>query len=364
MENLVSKNPIITQDAKLDDFKDTVQMMKFNPSLQNDYLAACSWDKVLKLWSLTYDNSGVQVAPPLTQTYESNLISLCWLPDQGVFTGSTNGSIYYLDPTNPSIMEVGKHDIGVSSLCYLTDMNVLVSSGWDGYIKFWDLKSPNPCLQIDLGKSITTMSMSYPLLVIGLQNRQICYFDLTKLTGTNFTYTALYSSPLKQETKVISTFPDGKGYVIGGYESKVAVQHIEVNGYPDVRNGILYNPKDYSFNCHYMEYSQYGGNTSKSIHTFPINDIAFNYKYETFCTAGGDGSWVIRDKDNRTVLRAGFYNERIPMTAVDYNWKGDILAYACGNDWNKGGGKYERAVNTFSIKLHICSDSDKLPKPK
>jgi mRNA export factor len=364
MDIIANKNPVQTDYPKLDEFKDTIQAIKFNPSLQNDLLAGCSWDKTLKVWKITYD-SIIQNTHPLVQSYESNLISLCWMPDQAVITGAANGSIYMFDVGGQQSYEIGKHEIGVSSVCYLNEAKLLISAGWDGYLKFWDFKSNQPCYQIDLGNRITTMSMSSPLLVVGMQNRQICYFDLTKMSGTNFTYTALYNSPLKQETKVITTFPDGKGYVIGGYESKIAVQHVELNAYPDVRNGLLHHPKDYIFNAHYSDYSSYGSSTtSKQTHAFPINDIAFNYKYETFCTAGGDGSWVIRDKDNKSVLRAGFYSDRVPITAVDYNWRGDVLAYACGNDWNKAGGKYERALNTFVIKLRLLDTTDKLPKTK
>jgi mRNA export factor len=356
MDTIVKNNPV-NNDYCIDTFNDTVESLKFNPSLQHDLLAGISWDKTLKIWSIAYSNQTVQYSQPLTQTYDSNLISLEWIPDQAVLTGSTGGGIYLCDLNASSSYEIGRHEIGVSALCYLKDYGILISAGWDGYLKFWDFKSSTPCHQIDLGGSILTMSYTHPLLVLGLRHRKICYYDLTKLNNiSNFTYTALYLSPLKQETKVITTFPDAKGYVIGGTESRAAVQHIDFNGYPDIRNGYLNNQKDFSFSCHSVEAGSY---SNKTTHVFPINDIAFNYQYETFCTAGGDGSWVIRDKESKSVLRCGYFENRAPITAVGYNWKGDILAYACGNDWGKGGGKYERGVNSFIVKLHLLTDQEK-----
>lgn len=93
-----------------------------------------------------------------------------------------------------------------------------------------------------------------------------------------------------------------------------------------------------------------------------MNCLAFNPVHGTFTSAGSDGSFMIWDKESRTRLRQGGFQNKAPITAVDYCYNGDILAYAGGYDWSKGV-SYENSYQP-KIGLHFLPDSDKKKKPK
>jgi len=251
---------------------------------------------------------------------------------------------------------IGKHEIGCKELIWMPTMNVLMSGGWDGKLNFWDLRTQNPVFSLDFQKKIYSMSMTFPLLVVGMSDRIVSYFNLNKLGGTNFVPESTFESHLRYQTRRIATFPEADGYAIGSIEGRVAIKYIDLNKQPEINSETktMNHKDDFAFRCH-----RSGEGLSE---VYPVNDIAFNHSYGTFCTGGGDGSWIIWDKDSRSRLKQGFHNNRASITALDYSGNGDLLAYASGYDWSKGIA-YE---NSFQPKLniHYCPEADKKKKPK
>jgi len=231
-----------------------------------------------------------------------------------------------------------------------------MSGGYDGHLYFWDFRSQSPCFQLDFQKKIQTMSMTGPLLVVGFGDRMISYFNLNKLGGTNFVPEATFESHLRYQTRRIATFNEADGYAIGSIEGRVAIKYIDFNKTPDINSETksMNNPNDFAFRCH-----RSGENMTE---VYPVHDIAFNPVYGTFCTGGGDGSWIIWDKDSRSRLKQGYHTSKAPITAVDYSFNGDLLAYASGYDWGKGIA-YESSYSP-KLSIHYCPDSDKKKKPK
>ena len=90
------------------------------------------------------------------------------------------------------------------------------------------------------------------------------------------------------------------------------------------------------------------GGRSSDGQIYALNDIAFNPAYGTFATAGGDGTFVFWDKDNRAKLKT-FQSCKYPITAVQFNTPGDLFAYAVGYDWSKGH-EFNNAQYDFSIQ--------------
>jgi mRNA export factor len=230
--------------------------------------------------------------------------------------------------------------------------NVLLSGGWDGKLNLWDLRSPNPALSCDMGKRVYTMSLSFPLLVVGFSDRYVSYFNMNKV-GQTFQPEATFESHLKYQTRRIATFPERDGYAIGSIEGRVAIKYVDLNRQPEINqeSKSMNSKDDFAFRCH-----------RNNEEVYPVNDIAFNPLHGTFCTGGGDGTWIIWDKDSRSRLKQGTIQNKAPITALDYSSNGDLLAYASGYDWAKGVA-YE---NTFQPKLsiHFCPDSEKKKKAK
>ena len=347
-----------------DPIDDTLQTIKFSQNKQAmNILASGGWDSKLRLWEINYSVSGTNAQFNSKLVYNNSLsepiLSLCWQPDSvNLFSGTTDGTICCNDLSNFSSTPIGKHELGVKELCWIGNLNLLISGGWDGKISVWDLKSNNPIATYETGKKIYTMSCVFPLLVVGLSDRQLLYFNFNKIQQNGFKPEAIFESHLKYQTRTVSVFSEGNGYAIGSIEGRVAIKYLDLNKLPDINQETkqINSPEDFAFRCHRI------GDQMADV--FPVNAIAFNHAYGTFCTGGGDGTWLIWDKESKSRLKLGNFpiqNQiKIPITALDYNLSGDLLAYAGGYDWSKGISG-EKSFNP-QLGIHYCPDSDKKRK--
>lgn len=87
---------------------------------------------------------------------------------------------------------------------------------------------------------------------------------------------------------------------------------------------------DFCFKCHRTE-----DKDKKQGECYSVNAFAFNQKYNTFATFGSDGTYVTWNKDNKSKYKVSKKHPS-PMTAGDFSWNGDYLAYAIGYDWSMG----------------------------
>lgn len=342
---------------------DTMEQIRFIPSKNAFHLASVGWDCRLRVWNLSYSPSGMQGTTAQIQSslifnnqLPDPLLSLSWQGEStNIFTGSCDGTINMFDLNQGKNIPVGKHEIGCKELIWVPGFNCLLSGGWDGQLCFWDLRQQTPVLNYNLGKKVYTMSLSNSLLVVGMEGRTVSYFNLQK-AQQRFAPEATFESHLKYQTRCISTFPEGDGYAIGSIEGRVAIKYVDLNKQPEINpeTKSMNAKDDFAFRCH-----RSGEQQSE---VFPVNSIAFNLTYGTFCTGGGDGSWIIWDKDSRSRLKQGFHSDRAPITALDYSGNGDLMAYASGYDWAKGIA-YENSCQP-KLTIHYCPDSDKKKKPK
>jgi len=324
-----------------DPIDDTIQVLKFcqNKNAMN-ILAGGGWDSKIRIWDLNYSPQGIncQFNSKLvyTNSFSEPILSLCWQPDSvNLFSGTTDGIISCNDMNNFSSIQVGKHDLGVKELCWLGGpINLLVSGSWDGKLCIWDMKSPNPVATFDTGKKVFSMSSVFPLLIVGLSDRQMCYFNLNKIQQIGFNPEASFESHLKYQTRCVSCFSEGNGYALGSIEGRVAIKYIDMNRNAEVNPETkqMNTVDDFAFRCHRV------GDIAD---VFPVNCIAFNHLYGTFCTGGGDGTWLIWDKNSKSRLKMGHFpvqnnQPKPPITAIDYSLNGDLLAFAGGYDWSKG----------------------------
>lgn len=127
------------------------------------------------------------------------------------------------------------------------------------------------------------------------------------------------SSPLKYQTRHVEAFPNGNGYVVTSIEGRCGVKNIDFNNLTDQKHA-----KDFNFKCHRKEST-----------VFAVHDAAFNFKYDTFMTAGGDGGYYCWDKENRKRLKNRDGCDW-PITACAMASNASMCAYAFGYDWARG----------------------------
>lgn len=355
-----------------DQIDDTVQVLRFscNKLQQTNFLASGGWDNKLRVWEVNYNPNGMgnniscQFGTKLHFTDElpEAILSLSWQTDTyNLFSGQADGTITMHDLIGNQKRILGKHDLGVKELVYVDQLKCLISGGWDGKVSVWDINSQTqkPALTYDIGKRVFAMSCVFPLLVVGLSERCVTYFNLNKIQSGFFQPETMFESHLKYQTRSISVFSEANGYAIGSIEGRVAIKHVDLNKQPEINQETksMTTNEDFAFRCH---------RTGQEIQeVFPVNSIAFNPAYGTFCTGGGDGTWLIWDRCSKSRLKMGSFPQeqnqnKIPITALEYNLNGDLLAYAGGYDWSKGISGENSSPN--KIGIHYCLDSEKKKK--
>lgn len=342
---------------------DTVQCLKFIPVANSNYLAAGGWDCKLRVFNINYSiinqntpSEDAQISANLEfgNQHNSQIFSLSWEGSTGrIFTGCADGSVNYLDMQKNNLTTLGRHKNPCKEVIFHQNYNILLSGGFDGQIKIFDIRSGSEVLSYQFDNKIYTMSCEKDLLVVGLSEMKMAYFNLAKLQNKMFKPELIFNSHLKYQTRKVAVFPDGKGFAEGSIEGRVAIKNIrDLNNPPPINNenGTIMGKDpdgtdDFAFRCHRTK-----GNI---VNVYSVNDIAFNKVYGTFCTIGSDGVYSIWDKKKKSRLHErSENNDGVPLTACDFNSSGNLLAFASGYDWSRGA-EAAKEYNTSSNKIGI-----------
>jgi mRNA export factor len=247
-------------------------------------------------------------------------------------------------------MQIAQHQAPVKTCHFVKAPNYtcVMTTSWDKTIKFWDTRSPNPILSLDVPEKVYCVDVDYPMAVVGTATRGIIIYQLE---NTPSEYKRM-ESPLKFQHRCVAVFRDKRtqsgqfGFALGSVEGRVAIQYV---------NPV--NPKDnFTFKCH-----RSNGVTNGYQDIYPVNDIKFHPIHGTLATVGSDGRFSFWDKDARTKLKTSEGMEQA-LTCCAFNGDGQIFAYAVSYDWSKGH-EYYNAQKKNSIFLHPCFD-DLKPRPK
>ena len=337
---------------------DTIQCLKFIPISNSNYLATGGWDSKLRVFNINYNvinqnlpQEDAQISSNLEfgHQHSSQIFSLSWEGNTGrIFTGCADGSVNYLDMQKNSLTTLGKHNNPCKEVIFHQGYNILLSGGYDGVVKVFDIRSGNEVCSYQFENKVYTMSCVKDLLVVGLSEIKMAYFNLAKLTSRIFKPETIFNSHLKYQTRKVAVFPDGKGFAEGSIEGRVAIKNIDnLNNPPPLdESGTINSDGDFAFRCH--------RNTRVDPPlVYSVNDIAFNPVYGTFCTVGSDGIYYIWDKFRRCRLfQRTDGNNNIPITTCDYNSEGNLLAFSTGYDWSRGAEaakKYDSSCNKIGI---------------
>ena len=321
---------------------DSISSLKFFPSKDIDYLASGGWDSKIRLFEIkyqilsqnsSYDNVEIGSNQINVCKLESPILSIDWVGNSGaIVAGCINGSINYVDPQKNISNKIGQHNSGCRDVIYVHNYNVLITGGWDGKLNIWDLRSQNPILSYQFKNKIYTMSYANNLLVLGLSDLVMAYFNLQNLQSNNFKPDCFFLSHLKEQTKKVVVLNDGTGFVQASIEGRCAVKYLNPSIFPKINKETkcIENPNDYAFRCHRE-------GKADICYIYTINDLCINPVYDSICTAGGEGKFIIWDiKEKSRLYERENFTDKCPLTASIYNYKGNLLAYASGYDWSKG----------------------------
>nr|QBH73980.1 mitotic checkpoint protein and poly(a)+ RNA export protein [Brunneria borealis] len=319
---------------------DSVSSLAFSPaSIPQNFLIAGSWDNNVRCWEV--EQTGKTI-PKSMQTMQGPVLDVCWSDDgTKVFMASCDKMVKCWDLNSNQTIQVAAHDAPVKTCHWVkgTTYSCLMTGSWDKTLKFWDTRSPNPMLTINLPERAYCADVDYPMAVVGTAGRGLIVYQLE---GKPQEYKRI-ESPLKYQHRCVAIFRDKKkaptGYALGSVEGRVAIQYVNPQ-----------NPKDnFTFKCH-----RSNGAPNGYQDIYAVNDIAFHPVHGTLATVGSDGSFSFWDKDARTKLKPSEAMEQ-PITRCCFNSNGQIFAYAVSYDWSKGHEFYNPMKKNY-IFLRPCYD--------
>ena len=79
-----------------------------------------------------------------------------------------------------------------------------MTGSWDKTVKFWDTRSPNPIMTIDMGERVYAADVDYPMAVVGMAGRGLRIYNLE---GQPKLFKQI-DPPLKYQHRCISIFRD------------------------------------------------------------------------------------------------------------------------------------------------------------
>jgi mRNA export factor len=100
---------------------------------------------------------------------------------------------------------------------------MIVTGSWDKTIKYWDMRQATSVCSIDCQDRVYAMDVNDRLLVVATADR---YINAINLDQPEKWY-ATIQSPLKQQTRAISCFKQGDGYMVGSIEGRCAFQYLD-----------------------------------------------------------------------------------------------------------------------------------------
>ncbi|TRY72553.1 hypothetical protein TCAL_00993 [Tigriopus californicus] len=326
---------------------DSVSCLRFSPpALNSTFLIAGSWDNNVRLWEIQANGTS---EPRHQQSMQGPILDVCWQDDGSkVFMASCDKQVKMWDLGSNQTMQVAEHGAPIKSIRWVKAPNytALMTGSWDKTLKFWDTRSPNPIMSIDLGERCYCADVDYPMAVVGTAGRGIIIYSLE---GQPKEFKRI-EPPLKYQHRCISVFKDKKGqptgFALGSVEGRVAIQYANAT-----------NPKDnFTFKCH-----RSNGVSNGFQDIYAVNDLAFHPQHGTLATVGSDGRFSFWDKDARTKLKTSEPMDQ-PITACSFSSNGQIFAYAVSYDWSRGHEFYNPQKKNY-IFLRPCFD-DLKPRAK
>ncbi|CAG8620217.1 10724_t:CDS:2 [Funneliformis caledonium] len=311
---------------------DSVSEVSFSPVAE--FFAVSSWDTYVRIYEAN-SATGAAVGKAL-YNHEKPALCCAWSKDgTKVISGGADNAGRCFDITSQQVGQIAIHDQPIKCIKYIENHNLVLTGSWDKTLKYWDMRSSTPVLTVNLPERCYALDVTYPVLVVGCAERHVQMFDLSKNPSTPVKSIV---SPLKWQTRCISTFLNRTGYAIGSIEGRVGIQYFEEKD----------NQSSFSFKCH-----------REQNHVHAVNAISFHPIYGTFSTAGSDGTFNFWDKDSKQRLK-GFSSIGGPITSTAFNRNGSIFAYALSYDWNKG---LISQPQRTAVYLHAVKDEDVKPKP-
>ena len=335
---------------------DSMSCLALNGSQAEPTSIVCvgAWDNSVRCYQLSNNGNQVAINPQSEIKHDAPVLCSDFSSDNVTnFSAGCDGQVRMWNVTQgpQGVQVIGKHDQPVSCMKWLPALNVLATGSWDKTIRLWDCRQPNAAATMSMNDKVYTMDGGGKVLVCVTADNQISAWP--DLPSEN---RFVYKSPLTYQARSISMFADCEGFAVGCIEGRVAIEYFsEVQQKAQNPSGKLQSPRSFVFKCH---------RDASSHNIYSVNAIHFHPRYNTFLTAGGDGTIIWWDKDARARLVArDKFKGTSPVVTAKFSPHGDALFYILSYDWSQGAEGYPKNSKN-ALMYHKVNPQDIEPKPK
>lgn len=218
-----------------------------------------------------------------------------------------------------------------------TRTDQLVTGSWDRTIRLWDPSASEPQQHsISLPERVYTFDITGHRLVVAMASRLYHIYDLRNTSQP----AQVRESSLKYMTRSLGCMTSGEGYATASVEGRIAVEYFDPSK--------EMQEKKYAFKCHRAV-------VNDEDHVWPVNAITFHPTYNTFASAGSDGTVSLWDHKTKKRLKQFKYGS--PVSSVAINCDGSKMAIACSYTWDEGDEGLKTAENP-AIWVKTLEDGD------
>ncbi|KAJ3488280.1 hypothetical protein NLI96_g2945 [Meripilus lineatus] len=331
---------------------DSISSVRFSPT-NRSHLLVSSWDTrtpigpveateklTLKLQTVRlYDVDANEQKSKYD--HRAAVLACCFAGSDRAYSGGLDTSVRELDLNTEKISHLGQHSNAISAMNYSRDLNVVITGSWDRTLRFWDSRAPNPQQSShDVPERIYNMDLVNYTLVVAMASRLFNTYDIRKMEPAP----PPRESSLKFMTRALACMADGQGYATASVEGRIAVEYFD--SVPDAQD------KKYAFKCHRQTINDVD-------HVWPVNALVFHPVYNTFASAGSDGTVSIWDHKLKKRLRQ-YPKYQAPVPSIAFNCDGSKLAIGVSYNWDEG---EEGAKSAERPAVYVRTTGDEV-KPK
>lgn len=311
----------------------------------NDFLTASCWDGRVLVYSLESGNNGSCSGSRQHSCaqHQAPVLSVCVAGNNQICSAGLDKKVMMWDVERgpDAVKQIGAHDAAVRHVRSMNDLGLIASGGWDGHLKFWDTRTDRPTMDLNHDERVYAMDCKDNIAVVCLADKSIHVYDIRKQENlSQFTVQI-------GQMRCCSIFADGRGFCVGTTIAKVSIEYFEELGRDrSVRNASF---KSFTYKCHRDE---------RTSRVFAINDISFNSAFNSFSTAGSDGTISFWDKESRNMIKSLENNKfKHTISCGAFSNSSQLFAYGVSYDWSQGAEK-ESQFRGNTLMLHNVMEED------
>lgn len=325
---------------------DCISKIRFSPKeCPATLLGATAWDGSCSVWQVGVDSLGnVGSIPSWTTVHDGPLLDMVFSNDSRVFFAGCTQTAVMWDVQADRKSVVATHDLPISCMSFISasqiGSDVLITGGWDGKLRWWDLRAPNFVKEDNLNEPIFALDAqkTFPMMAAAT-GRKLHIYDQTM----NKFKELKPPDTVKFNLRAICCSPTLDGISMGSSEGRFS--YIPISG----EQG-----KACTFKAHMS--SQVCGSSSIYL-AHQVNFVAHHPLFPVVFTGGGDGCIAAINRDKKTILKSGAIecsvkheNQSVSVSAGDLSADGSLLAYAHSYDWALGKKGYRKQPSSIHIK--------------